>query len=115
MNSRYQVIFLGLDKSQEFFKQAMTRLGVPSSLIVRIINNPPVILKQDLDLLHAENYGRLIRNAGGNIKIQEYTLKKKTKDQMSIEPLENFVMCPQCGHKQLKTETCVRCSLALES
>jgi len=114
MNNRYEIIFLGLDKSPEHFQQGMTKLGVPTSMIDRIIGSAPVILKQDLNFINAKNYAEAVISAGGNVRIQEYSHQVKDEDQINIEPLENFTMCPQCGHKQLKSETCVRCSLALK-
>ena len=114
MNSRYQIIFLGLNKPPEHFHGEMIKLGVSASMIDRIIGNTPVILKQDLDLRHANDYAEAVITAGGNIRIQKYSHQTETEDQVNIEPLESFTMCPQCGYKQLKSETCVRCSLDLK-
>ena len=30
---------------------------------------------------------------------------------VNIAPLENFIMCPQCGYKQLKDQACVKCGM----
>lgn len=116
MNNRYQIIFLGLNKPQDHFQQCMTKLGVPSPVIDRIMGSAPVVLKQDIDLIHAKNYAEAVRSAGGEIRIQKYSHHQtRSKDQIKIEPLENFTMCPQCGYKQIKAESCVRCGLDLKT
>ena len=90
----------------------MSKLGVSSAIIEQIINKAPVILKEDMTLGYSKRYADAIQHAGGRVNIQEHTLfeeKKDTRDSLNIEPLENFTMCPECGHKQLKVEACEKC------
>ena len=114
MDNRYQIIFMGLENPREHFYRSMTRLGVSSMMIDRIIGNAPVILKQNLDPARARNYAEAVKSAGGKILIQEYRNNTRPENHIRIEPLENFTMCPQCGFKQLKSENCVRCGIILK-
>ena len=69
-----------------------------------------------MSLGYAKKYADAIQNAGGRVKIQNHGLFNETVKgdrSLNIKPLENFVMCPQCGHKQLKTEACVKCAFVL--
>ena len=117
MGKRYRVVFLGLFKAEDYFKDGMSRLGVSPATVERIIEKAPVILKEDMPIGIARRYADAVMQAGGNVNIQEHgfvedDLEKKT-GSLKIEPLESFTMCPQCGHKQLKAEQCVKCGFIL--
>ena len=112
MNKRYRVIFFGLINSEDNFKHGMSRLGVASDSVESIIQKAPVILKEDMRLRDARKYADAVQEAGGMVKIRAHGFFKENDAPAfvyNIEPLENFVMCPQCGYKQLKRETCLRC------
>jgi hypothetical protein len=113
MDKRYRVVFLGLVKTEAYFKEGMSRLGISPMEVEKIIKEAPFILKEDLPMAIARRYADDIMLAGGNVNIQEHgfiedDLEKKT-GPLKIEPLESFTMCPQCGQKQLKAEQCVKC------
>lgn len=112
MNVRYRVIFLGLVESKDRFIEGMSRLGVSSETVEQVVNKAPVILKEGMNLGYARKYADAIQDAGGKINIKEHIFLGEPKEGDSafeIEPLENFTRCPECGHKQLKVEACVKC------
>jgi len=118
MNKRYRVVFLGLITSEDNFKDRMSRLGVPSATTEGIIKKAPVILKQDMPIGMARRYADAVQWAGGNVNIQEHGFFEQDLEKTSslkIEPLESFTMCPQCGHKQIKTEHCVKCGSTIST
>ena len=95
----------------------MSRLGVPEDMVEQIISKAPVILKENLPPDYAKQYAEAVNRAGGKVDIQECDIFDATEQvevSLRIEPLKNFIMCPQCGHKQLKTDVCRRCNLVLE-
>lgn len=112
MDKKYCVVFRNLIKSQEAFRNGMARLGVSAFIIERIIQNAPVILKGGLTLSEVRRYAKAVQGAGGRVSIQEYGISKEPKrpgKSMGIEPFESFTMCPECGFKQLRADTCVKC------
>jgi len=117
MEKRYKVVFLGLVKTEDDFKEGMSRQGISPTEVEKMITEAPVILKEDMTIGIARRYADDIMQAGGKVNIEEYGFieddpEKKT-GSLKIEPLESFTMCPQCGHKQLKAEQCVKCGLTL--
>jgi hypothetical protein len=118
MNKKYRVVFLGLIKNKDEFTMNLSRFGIKTQLAERIINNAPVTLKANLPLGSARRYADVFQDAGGNVSIQSHGLfeeKEFNSRSISIEPLESFTMCPQCGHKQLKVDECERCGLIFNS
>ena len=67
MNKRYRVVFLGLLKSEDYFKNGMSGLGATPGIVDQISKNAPVILKEDMPLGHARKYADAIQNAGGRV------------------------------------------------
>jgi len=117
MDKKYCVVFENLIKSQEVFHNGMARLGVSAFIIERIIQNAPVILKGDLTLSEARRYAEVVQGAGGKVSIQEYGISKEPKrpgKSIGIEPFESFTMCPECGFKQLRADTCVKCGFSFK-
>ena len=109
---RYRVVFMRLVVSEEEFKQRMSRLGVSMAVSEMIIEKAPVILKEGMTFSSARRYADAVQQAGGLVKLMEqgfFIASETFHDPFQIEPLENFTMCPQCGYKQLKAETCVKC------
>ncbi|MFC1532866.1 hypothetical protein ACFL7M_05835 [Thermodesulfobacteriota bacterium] len=112
MNKKYRVVFLGLLKTGDFFKDGMSRLGVSHTTAEQIIKKAPVTLKEGMTLGNARRYADAVQDVGGRVNIREHGLFKDTLEEvrpLNIEPLENFTMCPQCGHKHLLTENCAKC------
>lgn len=112
MDKKYRVIFLALIKNEKDFNQGMSKLGVSPAAVKQIINKAPVVLKGNMSLGDARQYADAVFFAGGRINIQEHGFFKETRssdEALAIKTLENFTMCPECGHKQLKAEACIRC------
>lgn len=118
MDKKYRVVFLNLVNSQEAFRNGMARLGVSALMVERIIQNAPVILKGDLTRSEAGRYAKAVQGAGGKVSIQEYDVRKEPKrpgNSIGIEPFESFTMCPECGFKQLRADTCVKCGFPFKA
>jgi ribosomal protein L32 len=114
----YRVIFLGLNESIDNFMQGMSRLGVSSDMVNKMMGKAPVILKEQMTLEYARRYAEAIQYAGGRVRIQENGLLNATEKahrSFNIPTLENFIMCPQCGYKQLKSRLCERCGYVLKN
>lgn len=117
MDKKYRVIFIGLLTNEDNFIHEISRLGITPDSAELLIKKSPITLKEDMRLKDARRYADAVQQAGGRVKIQAHGFF--TDDQVNvtvpnIEPLENFIMCPQCGHKQLKKEICVRCGLTFK-
>jgi len=117
MEKRYKVVFLGLVKTEDYFKEWMSRLGMSPAEVERIIMEAPVILKEDMTIGIARRYADDIMQAGGKVNIEENGFfednSEKKTGSLRFEPLESFTMCPRCGYKQLKSEQCCKCGLTL--
>jgi hypothetical protein len=117
MEKRYKVVFLGLIKTEDSFKEGMSILGISPTEVERIIIEAPVALKEDMTIGIARRYADDIIQAGGKVNIEEHGFFEDDSENrtgsLRIEPLESFTMCPQCGHKQLKAEHCVKCGFTL--
>ena len=114
MNKKYRVVFLGLLEGRENFIQKMSRLGVSPTMVERIISKTPIVIKRDMTLGDARHYADAIQYAGGRVNIQEHGVFEEPEHNekpVDIAPLENFIMCPQCGYKQLKDRACVKCGM----
>ena len=112
MDKKYRVVFLDLTKSREAFRRGMAGLGVSAFIIERIIQNAPVILKGGMTRSGARRYAKAVSGAGGRVIIQEYGVSEEAQgsgNSVGIEPFESFTMCPECGFKQLRADTCVKC------
>ncbi len=90
----------------------MTRLGADPDIVDAMIRKAPVVLKESLNLKASRKYANAVSKAGGRVEIQEYA-KKPKKQGILIVPFKDFTMCPECGLKQQKKETCVRCGFRL--
>ena len=115
MNKKYRVIFLGLLDGREDFIRKMSRLGVSPTMVEQIISKMPIVMKRDMTLGDARQYADAIQYAGGRVNIQEHGVFEEPENNersVDIAPLENFIMCPQCGYKQLKDQACVKCGMA---
>jgi hypothetical protein len=112
VTKKYRVLFLGLVGNEEAFKARMTKLGVSIPTVDLMISKAPVILKGGMTLKEARQYADAVQFAGGKVNIQEHGLFEEPETMnrsLHIKPLEDFVMCPECGYKQLRERACVKC------
>lgn len=115
MARKYRVVFLGLRKGSADFKAGMSGFGVPPDTVEEMLAKAPVILKEDLPLRIARQYADAVQDAGGRVNIEEHgsTERPEPMRRIAIKPLDTFMMCPECGYKQLKSEACVKCGFQL--
>lgn len=111
MDKKYRIVFLGLTGSEKDFRIGMSRFGLSQEQCVLIIRKAPVILKDNIPLSYARKYADAIQEAGGKVSIRENGFFKHEWriKPLNIEPLESFIMCPECGHKQYKKISCEKC------
>ena len=111
MVKKYRVVFYGLVKSREQFMQGMSGLGVSAAMIEEIILKAPVILKGGMTPGIARRYADAVQEAGGRVRIQDDGTfeEQESMESINIEPFDSFIMCPECGHKQLKADACIKC------
>jgi len=117
LDKKYRVVFLGLKVNKENFRQNMTGLGVRPSTIEQMIKKAPIVIKGEMRLGDARKYADAIQDAGGKVQIQEHGLFENTRSNnksLEITPLGQFTMCPECGHKQLKENTCEKCGFVFK-
>ena len=114
MKRRYCVIFIDLNKERDFFISEMSELGVDSETAVKILQKAPVILKSNMSFEAAKRYASAVTMAGGKVKLEGYSIFEngQVDQSLTIKKLENFIMCPQCGYKQLDESTCMRCGFS---
>ena len=118
MVKKYRILFQGLLGDKKAFKSRMISMGAPPETVDRMIQEAPIILKGDLSLGDARLYADAVQEAGGRVMIQEHGHSEepiRTDYANSIVSLKDFTMCPECGFKQPKRETCNRCGLRLAS
>jgi len=110
MTKKYRVLFHGLSDNEERFKSRMALLGAPPEVVDKMISMGTVVLKQDLTLEFSSRYAEAVREAGGIVEVQEHGyFEEATRPMNYIAPFKDFTMCPECGLKQQKSETCLRC------
>jgi ribosomal protein L32 len=117
VTKKYRVLFLGLVGNEEAFKARMSKLGASIPTVDRMISKAPVILKGGMTLKEARQYADAVQFAGGKVNIQEQELfeEQETMNRsLHIKPLEDFIMCPECGYKQLRERACVKCGLVFD-
>lgn len=118
MTKKYRVVFFGITLDTESFRQNMARLGVPGPTLDKYLEKAPVVLKRELTLADARRYAETIINAGGIVTIQETGEFNETipsAERKDITFRQDFVICPNCGFKQNRKDSCVRCSFDLSS
>jgi hypothetical protein len=117
-NRNYCLVFLGLLETPEIFTRKMRSFGFSTSDIESIIASPPIPFRKGLTLREAREYADAVQSAGGRVNVREEepeTSQERAGKPLVIPPMESFTLCPQCGHKQVKAQTCVRCGFILES
>jgi hypothetical protein len=118
LNKNYCLVFLGLLETHEIFTQKMRSFGFSSSDIESIIASPPIPFRKGLTLREAREYADAVQFAGGRVNVREEEpepRQERAGKSVVIPPMESFTLCPQCGHKQAKAQTCARCGFILES
>jgi hypothetical protein len=112
-NKKYRVVFLGLLSEPGLFQKNMNQLGVDTGTVEKVMREAPAVMKQGLSLGDARHYADSIQVAGGRVRIEEYGVFEPTSENgaqnTGIKSLRNFTMCPECGHKQVKSALCVKC------
>jgi len=108
----YRVLLLGRVEEKQDFEEKMEKLGFSPGHLQSLIAETPCALKARLPLGEAREYAEAVQEAGGKVNIQEDGVSeefKKVHPPMEIRSLKDFTMCPECGHRQLKSEACVKC------
>ena len=114
---KYRIVFTGLLVDIDSFKQNMAKFGVPAYVLDKYVNHAPAVVKRDLRLQDARKYAEIILNAGGLVNIQEIgefsdiLISQKNKATVSSD---DFIVCNNCGFKQRKRNSCVRCGANLK-
>ena len=117
MTTGYRIVFHGLTGDSETFENRMAQLGVPSETVGKMIEMAPVILKGDLSFEGTTRYVEAVQGAGGKVTIQKQKDVKSSSPgthSISVPPFEDFTMCPECGFKQPKAESCAKCGFGLD-
>jgi len=117
VTKKYRVVFLGLVGNEEAFKAKMSEMGLSTPGVETLIGKAPLILKGDMTLREARQYADAVLLAGGRVHIQEHGLFEEPEEvskSFHIKPLEDFMMCPRCGYKQLRESACVKCGYVFE-
>ena len=114
MTKKYRVFFYGLSGDEEYFRSCMAQLGAPPETVDKMLTKAPVILKEGLTLAFSAQYADAVRKAGGIVEVQEHGCSEESMNHpISIASFKDFTMCPECGLKQQKRETCVKCGFRL--
>jgi predicted RNA-binding Zn-ribbon protein involved in translation (DUF1610 family) len=113
MDKRYKVIFFNLIKEKDYFKRQMLRFGVSEDISEDIITKAPVTLKKNLSLGAARRYADALIESGGRVTIhvEDNSDDSTQNGSTGLFTLKHFIMCPQCGQKQVRSETCIKCGL----
>jgi ribosomal protein L37E len=86
---------------------------VDTDTVEKILCEAPAVMKQGLSLADARHYADSIQGAGGRVRIEEYGVFEPANENgvqnMGIKSMRDFTMCPECGHKQVKSALCVKC------
>ena len=112
MGKKYRVVFHGLVGEEQAFKEQMARLGVQLDALTRMLSNAPIIMKGELSLGAARRYADAVQQAGGKVRIEEsgsFDDSRRINRSVHIASFKEFTMCPECGFKQQKGETCIKC------
>jgi len=109
------LVLLALVEAPDVFSQRMTRLGFLRDDTDRITARTPFTFKRGLTLKEAREWADALQLAGARVAVREEgtIVDRRRKRNVLIQPLESFTMCPHCGHKQPKAETCTKCGSVL--
>ncbi len=112
MTKTYRVVLLGRLEEKQDFEEKMEKLGFAPDHLQGLIAEAPSALKVGLPLGEAREYAEAVQQAGGKVNILEDGVSEEVKRQrspMEVRSLKDFTMCPECGHRQIKSEACVKC------
>jgi ribosomal protein L32 len=112
MTKIYRVLLLGRIEEKQDFEEKMGRLGFSPDSVRELIAKAPSALKVGLPLGEAREYAEAIQEAGGKVNIREDGVSEEINrlhPPIEIRSLQDFTMCPECGHRQIKAEACVKC------
>jgi ribosomal protein L32 len=108
----YRVLLLGRIEEKQDFGKKMEKLGFSPDTVRDLVAKAPSALKVGLPLGEAREYAEAIQEAGGKVNIQEDGVSEEVTrlhPPVEIRSLQDFTMCPECGHRQIKAEACVKC------
>ena len=108
----YRVVLLGRIEEKQDFEEKMEKLGFSSGSVRDLIEKVPSALKAGLLLGEAREYAEAVQEAGGKVNIKEDGVSEEFKrlhPPIEIRSLKDFTMCPECGHRQIKADACVKC------
>jgi ribosomal protein L32 len=108
----YRVVLLGRIEEKQDFEEKMEKLGFSTGSVRDLIEKVPSALKAGLLLGEAREYAEAVQEAGGKVNIKEDGMSGETKrlhPPIEIRSLKDFTMCPECGHRQIKANACVKC------
>jgi len=108
----YRVVLLGRMEEKQDFEEKMEKLGFSSGSVQDLIEKAPSALKAGLPLGEAREYAEAVQEAGGKVNIQEDGVSEESNrlhPSIEIRSLKDFTMCPECGHRQIKADVCVKC------
>ena len=112
MTKTYRVVLLGRFDDKQDFEEKMEKLGLAPGTAQELIAKAPFVLKAGLPLGEAREVAEAVQEAGGKVNIQEDGFSeeyKRAHQPMEIRSFKDFTMCPECGHRQIKAEACVKC------
>jgi hypothetical protein len=112
----YRILFQGLIRDREAFKDRMAAMGVPVDAVEKMIQGAPIVLKGRLGPDEARKYADAVLEAGGHVTIQEDGYLEDSAlngPGPDIPSFERFTMCPECGLKQERGVVCQRCGYRL--
>ena len=112
MTKTYRVVLLGRMEEKQDFEEKMEKLGFSTESVRDLIEKAPSALKTGLLLGEAREYAEAVQEAGGKVNIQEDGISEeltRVHPPIEIRSLQDFTMCPECGHRQIKAEACVKC------
>ena len=112
MTKTYRVVLLGRIEEKQDFEEKMEKLGFSTESVRDLIEKAPSALKAGLLLGEAREYAEAVQEAGGKVNIQEDGISEeltRVHPPIEIRSLQDFTMCPECGHRQIKAEACVKC------
>ena len=116
MSKTYLVLFQGLTKQEDSFKNRVLSLGVSSETAETILRKAPVILKSGMSAEKAKKYATAFRKTGARVTIMQdigdSEESSKGSPLISIPAFGDFTMCPECGMKQPRGKSCERCGYA---
>jgi len=108
----YRVVLLGRMEEKQDSGEKMEKLGFSPERLQSLIANAPSVLKAGVPLGEAREYAEAVQEAGGKVNIQQDGVSEelnRARPPIEIRSLQDFTMCPECGHRQIKAEACVKC------